>query len=115
MIVDRLIAPRSELGFVCAVDDGTRRHHIERSAAAGRGEGAGANEALDWLLSQQTRIENRLARRHLRDGVLVLYDVSSQYFEGRCCTLAQHGYSRDHRSDRSHVHPVRSAGYGRGV
>ena len=51
-----------------------------------------AYEALDWLLTQQTRIENGLARRHLRDGVLVLYDVSSSYFEGRCCPLALHGY-----------------------
>jgi hypothetical protein len=80
-----------------------RKHRIERSAAAGRCEGAGAYEALDWLLSQQTRIENGLARRHLRAGVLVLYDVSSSYFEGRCCPLAQHGYSRDHRSDRSQI------------
>src|SRR5208282_5289800 len=62
-----------------------------------------AYEALDWLLDRQVRIENGLARRHLQNGVLVLYDVSSSYFEGRCCPLAQHGYSRDHRGDRPQI------------
>jgi hypothetical protein len=51
--------------------------------------------ALDWLLERQTRIEDRLAARHLGDGELVLYDVSSSYFEGRTCPLAKLGYSRD--------------------
>ena len=41
-----------------------------------------------------------LARRHLKNGALLLYDVTSTYLEGRCCELAQHGYSRDHRRDR---------------
>jgi transposase len=62
-----------------------------------------AYEALDWLVERQTRIENGLARRHLKDGMLVLYDVSSSYFEGRCCPLAQFGHSRDHRSDRLQI------------
>lgn len=51
--------------------------------------------AMDWLAERQQRIEDRLARRHLSDGTLVLYDVSSSYFEGRHCPLAQLGYSRD--------------------
>jgi hypothetical protein len=51
--------------------------------------------AMDWLLARQQRIERRLARRHLREGTLVLYDVSSSYLEGRCCPLGQLGYSRD--------------------
>jgi hypothetical protein len=51
--------------------------------------------ALDWLLERQSRVEDRLARRHLADGELVLYDVSSSYFEGRSCPLAKLGYSRD--------------------
>jgi hypothetical protein len=53
--------------------------------------------ALDWLLARQARIESALARRHLREGTLVLYDVSCSYFEGRSCPLAQLGYSRDGR------------------
>ena len=50
---------------------------------------------MDWLLARQERIEDRLARRHLKDGELVLYDVSCSYFEGRKCPLAKLGYSRD--------------------
>ena len=51
--------------------------------------------AMDWLRQRQERIEGRLARRHLRAGTLVLYDVSSSYLEGRACPLGQLGYSRD--------------------
>src|SRR5262249_52402205 len=53
--------------------------------------------ALDWLLARQGRIERALARRHLQAGALVLCDVSSSYFEGHSCPLAQFGYSRDRR------------------
>jgi len=48
--------------------------------------------AMDWLLERQQQIEQRLARRHLTDGELALYDVSSSYFEGRACPLARFGY-----------------------
>ena len=51
--------------------------------------------ALDWLVGQQERIEKALARRHLKSGTLVLYDVTSTYFEGRTCPLARFGYNRD--------------------
>lgn len=65
---------------------------------------AGAKEgdlykAMDWLLERQPKIEAALAKRHLKGGCLVLYDVSSSYFEGLTCPLARRGYSRDHRSD----------------
>ena len=51
--------------------------------------------ALDWLLARQPKIENQLAAQRLQDGCLVIYDVTSTYFEGRSCPLAQRGYSRD--------------------
>jgi len=103
MIVDRLIAPRSKLGFVRAVDEETAATSLGPVLHLGAVKEREAYEALDWLLAQQKRIEAGLARRHLRDGMLVLYDVSSSYFEGRCCLLAQHGYSRDHRGDRPQI------------
>src|SRR5580765_878252 len=53
--------------------------------------------ALDWLRERQHAIETALAKRHLKNGMLVLYDVSSSYMEGRCCPLAKRGYSRDGR------------------
>jgi hypothetical protein len=52
-------------------------------------------EAMDWLLPRQEAIENTLAARHLRDGTLVLYDVSSAAFEGRTCPLGEIGHARD--------------------
>jgi len=51
--------------------------------------------AMDWLLERQEAIEKKLAARHLREGALVLYDLSSSYMEGSCCPLAKRGYSRD--------------------
>ena len=58
---------------------------------------------MDWLLDRQKRIENKLAKKHLQGGLLVLYDVSSSYYTGRKSSLVQHGYSRDHRGDRPQI------------
>lgn len=103
MMVDRLIAPRSKLGFVRAVDEETATSSLGEVLGLGKVKDREAYEALDWLLGQQVRIENGLARRHLEHGMLVLYDVSSSYVEGRHCPLAQYGHSRDHRGDRPQI------------
>lgn len=93
MIVQRLLAPGSKLAM--------SRCFAQSTLASELGvEDADEDElygALDWLLTRQARIEAALARRHLVEGTLVLYDLSSSYFEGRCCPLAQLGYSRDGR------------------
>jgi hypothetical protein len=60
-------------------------------------------EAMDWLLPKQPRIEAELAGRHLKDGALVLYDVTSTYFEGRTCPLARFGHSRDGKKDKLQI------------
>ena len=103
MLVDRLIEPRSKLGFVRAVDEETAATSLGALLGLGKVKDHEPYQALDWLLERQARIENALARRHLKDGVLVLYDVSSSYVEGRHCPLAQFGYSRDHRGDRPQI------------
>jgi hypothetical protein len=103
LIVDRLVAPRSKLGFVRAVNGESANTSLGEVLALGPVAEHEVYAALDWLSAQQTRIENGLARRHLADGTLVLYDVSSSYLEGRKCPLAQHGYSRDHRGDRPQI------------
>ncbi len=54
--------------------------------------------AMDWLLAHQNTIQKKLAARHLDEGGLVLYDLSSSYFEGSCCPLAKLGYNRDGKS-----------------
>jgi Transposase DDE domain len=59
--------------------------------------------AMDWLLERQERIEKTLARRHLQDGGFVLYDLSSSYFEGRCCPLAALGHNRDGKPGKLQV------------
>lgn len=58
---------------------------------------------MDWLLAQQGRIQKKLAARHLEDGGLVLYDLSSSYFEGKTCPLARRGYSRDGKKGKLQV------------
>jgi transposase len=60
-------------------------------------------EAMDFLLTRQETIENALAKRHLSNGTMVLYDVSSTYFQGRHCPLARLGHSRDGRKDRPQI------------
>ena len=103
LIVDRLVAPRSKLGFVRAVAPETACTSLGQVLALGTVTEREVYEALDWLVAQQQRVETGLARRHLRDGTLVLYDVSSSYFEGRKCPLARFGYSRDKRQDRPQI------------
>jgi len=58
---------------------------------------------MDWLVGRQETIEASLARRHLEDGSMVLYDLSSSWMEGNHCPLAHHGYSRDHKSGKTQI------------
>ena len=103
LIVDRLLASRSKLGFVRAINGQTASSSLGEVLSLGAVAEREVYSALDWLLEQQPRVESALARRHLKNGTLVLYDVSSSYLEGRKCPLAQHGYSRDHRPDRLQI------------
>jgi hypothetical protein len=91
MIVGRVICPGSKLGMVRTLGQSTLASELGV-------DGADEDDlylAMDWLLERQARIEDRLATRHLSDGEMVLYDVSSSYFEGRTCPLGKLGYSRD--------------------
>jgi hypothetical protein len=93
MICQRAIAPASKLATVRAFAQSTLADELGVADA----DEDDLYAAMDWLIERQERIEDRLARRHLRDGELVLYDVSSSYFEGRSCELARLGYSRDQK------------------
>ena len=103
LVVSRVIAPGSKLSTLRALAPETASSSLGRTVNLDAIEEREVYAALDWLGVQQARIECRLARRHLHDGTLVLYDVSSSYLEGRHCELAQHGYSRDHRPDRPQI------------
>jgi hypothetical protein len=94
MILGRVIAPRSKLGMVRWMGASTLADELGVSGC----DEDDLYAAMDWLLERQSRIEDRLAGRHLRDGEMVLYDVSCSYFEGRTCPLGKLGYSRDGKS-----------------
>ena len=93
MICQRVLEPGSKLACTRALCQSTLAEELTV-------EGCDADDlyaAMDWLGERQEEIEARLARRHLAEGTLVLYDVSSSYFEGRTCPLAGRGHSRDRR------------------
>ena len=100
LIVAHLLDPAAKLAPARMLDPATASHSLGVTLGLGAVPAREIYAALDWLVSEQTGIENNLARRHLKQGTLVLYDVTSTYLEGRHCPLARHGYSRDHRADR---------------
>lgn len=91
MVASRIVAPQTKLATV-------RTWHTTTLAEDFAVADASEDDlyaAMDWLLAHQDRIEKKLAARHLREGGLVLYDLSSSYFEGTTCPLAKRGYNRD--------------------
>ena len=95
MIVARIIDPRSKLATARGLSDETAFTSLGEVLGLGEIDENDLYAAMDWLLGRQGRIEEALAGRHLHDGTLVLYDLSSSYFEGKTCPLARLGYSRD--------------------
>jgi hypothetical protein len=99
MVAARVLAPRTKLAT-------TRWWHTttlaEEYGVADRDE-TDLYGAMDWLLERQKPIEKKLAARHLSQGALVLYDLSSSYFEGNSCPLAKIGYSRDGKRNTPQV------------
>src|SRR3981081_4492482 len=103
MIVARLIEPASKLATARVLDNETAPCSLGQGLVVGVGTEQPLYGALDWLVEQQERIEKALAQRHLKNGTLVLYDVSSTYFEGRTCELAQYGHNRDGKHDKLQI------------
>ncbi|GAI19559.1 unnamed protein product, partial [marine sediment metagenome] len=91
MVAARILQPESKLattrwwGATTLADD----LHVEDATEDD------LYQAMDWLVKRQGRIEKKLAARHLKEGGLVLYDLSSSYFEGEACPLAARGHNRD--------------------
>jgi transposase len=112
MLAERLIEPGSKLAT-------TRLWHTTTLAEELDVADADADElyaAMDWLLARQARIEQQLAARHLTDGGVVLYDVTSSYYEGRTCPLARFGHDRDGKTGRPIiVYGVLTDGEGRPI
>ena len=97
MIVTRIIDPGSKLAAARALSPETASSSLATILELGEVDEDELYTALDWLGERQPAIETALAKRHLKNGTLVLYDVSSSYMEGSCCPLAHRGYSRDGR------------------
>src|ERR1700730_15498952 len=97
LLVGRILEPASKLAAARALSPATAASSLGAVLGLGEVDEDELYTALDWLLERQSAIETALAKRHLSNGMLVLYDVSSSYMEGRCCPLAKRGYSRDGR------------------
>ena len=97
LMVARIIDPGSKLAAARALSPETASTSLGAVLDLGAVDERELYAALDWLGERQPAIETALAKRHLKDGTLVLYDVSSSYMEGRHCALAHRGYSRDGR------------------
>jgi transposase len=91
LIVQRLLFPCSKLASLRYWQSTTLADELQLGDAGS----TEVYQALDWLRARQGTIEQKLAQRHLKEGGVVLYDVSSSYYEGRTCPLAHHGHDRD--------------------
>jgi transposase len=103
MIVSRIIAPASKLATAKALDPATAASSLGVELGLGEVDEDELYAALDWLRERQGAIETALAKRHLKGGTLVLYDVSSSYVEGRRCPLAKRGYNRDGKKGKAQI------------
>jgi transposase len=103
MIVARLIEPTSKLATARSIGEKTASSSLGHVLEVETADEDDLYEAMDWLLKRQVAIERKLARRHMDEATLVLYDVSSTYFEGRSCPLAQLGHNRDGKKGKLQI------------
>jgi transposase len=103
MIVARILDPSSKLATARALDPDTLSNSLGEFLHLGKVQEDDLYRAMDWLLERQSTVENALAKRHFAEGGLVLYDLTSTYFEGRHCDLAHLGHSRDDKGGKPQI------------
>ena len=119
MIIARIINPKSKLATARGLNSETASSSLGKILSLEEASSDECYETLDWLTSRQEKIENQLAEKHLIEGALVLYDLTStsllrlyaeetsaqavRYFEGRKCSLAKFGYSRDKKKGKLQI------------
>ena len=103
MIVARITEPASKLATARGLHSDTLNSSLGSILNLESAEESELYQAMDWLLLKQSRVEQELAKRHLANGGLVLYDLTSTYFEGRHCPLAKLGHSRDDKSGKLQI------------
>ena len=103
MIADRILDPASKLATARGLHSDTLHHSLGEWLGLHTADETELYQAMDWLLPRQSHIEQELAKRQLSNGGLVLYDLTSTYFEGRHCPLARLGHSRDDKSGKLQI------------
>lgn len=103
MIVARILEPASKLATARGLHRETLHHSLGELLHLDTANESELYQAMDWLLPHQPRIEQELAKRQLSHGGLVLYDLTSTYFEGRHCPLGKLGHSRDDKSGKPQI------------
>ena len=96
MIAEQILHPTSKLGFTRLWNTTTLPEELDISNA----DEDDLYATMDWLYQRQERIEKKLAGKHLHDDAQVLYDVTSSYYEGHTCALAQFGHNRDKKKGK---------------
>ena len=95
MIAARILDPGSKLATARGLEAATAHNTLAEVLELGPLDEDALYAAMDWLVERQDRIERGLAKRHLEQGTVVLYDLTSVWMEGRTCPLAKRGHSRD--------------------
>jgi transposase len=103
MIAVRIIDPQSKLATVRGLRQETLFSSLAQECGLGAVDENDLYEAMDWLVDRQDKIEEKLASRHLHEGTFVLYDLTSTWYEGRTCSLAKPGHSRDKKKGKLQI------------
>ena len=103
MIAARILHPASKLATARGLHSDTLNSSLGELLALDSADETELYPAMDWLLARQEQIEKELAKRPLQDGAMVLYDLTSTYFEGRHCPLGKPGHSRDDKSGKLQI------------
>ena len=102
-LIARVLCPASKLATARQLSPDTAASSLGAVLGLGAVSGNEVLNMLDWLLRRQAWIERALARRYLKDGTVVLYDMTSSYLEGRCCPLAKFGHNRDGKRGKQQI------------
>jgi len=103
LITQRIINPSSKLNSVRGLSEQTASSTLGKELGIENASEEEVYAALDWLYERQSAIESALAKIHLKEGVLLLYDVSSSYYEGETCPLAKFGHNRDDKKGKLQI------------
>jgi transposase len=99
LIAQRVVSPSSKLSSLRSLSAKTASSTLGKELGIEDVSEKELYSALDWLYARQSAIETSLANKHLENGVLLLYDVSSSYYEGETCPLAKFGHNRDEKKN----------------